>query len=314
VDSLLDCESPAGAAAFAAKQQRIAARIAETQRRESTACLAAAVTARLREHCTPAELLRDRDSRRALWAAESQGKKYIESAVATRAVVIEALAVLHTRQVRRSNAGVVKAARERKPGRIANLLAGKICAAKLAAAAAQAKRIAAGKLGAAATRKMIAAGWKKDRSNAEHDGLIRCVVNAVGRIGDQAEDDLDQMRQFEEFSGKRGRHHKLEGSSVESIQIGAGWREVLVTMRDYCSFGFGGGERYHSQGGCSYRCYLVVRDSTLGEAHVLRVPPKFGNASTKFYATFASDKARVAAAVAWTFGMEAREYRPSVHA
>jgi len=57
-----------------------------------------------------------------------------------------------------------------------------------------------------------------------------------------------------------------------------------------------------------------VRDATSGDAHILRVPPKFGNPDTKFYREFRTDRERVQAAAAWTFALEAREYRPAVEA
>ncbi|MGA2035892.1 MAG: hypothetical protein ABSG68_26895 [Thermoguttaceae bacterium] len=297
--------------------------LADRLARQQHAARLAEMQAAARERCTVAGLLAHEPSRRDLWAALGQAKKYIESPIATRAVVIEALAILRERQVRRSARGVAESARRGKPGRIASQLAGRRRAAAAAAAKRFRDRIAAGKLGAAATRKLVAAHRLAEfglgsSTSPVSDGLVRCLVNAVGRIGEQCRADLAALDNHYDFQGKKSRHHKLEGSEVASVQVGAGWRAVLVTMRDFCSFGsrnWGSGDRsYGSRGGSSYRCYLIVRDSTSGEAHCLRVPPKFGNSETKFYGTFASDSARVAAAVAWTFGLEGREYRPDVTA
>ncbi len=290
--------------------QRLAEQAARAEERRIEADLATRRTAR--------ELLAIPAERQAAWRALGSGKKYYASDRAPRSSVIEAVQILHLRHVRKSARGVAEAARRGDPNRIPGLLASRRAARAAAADNRLLVRLQRGTLGAAATKRLLADGTLRrlglGTTRAISDQIVRAIVRCVGSIGEQAASDLRELRAFEDFSGKRGRHHKLEGSEIGSVQVGAGWREILLTVCDFCSFGSGRGGDYHSQGGRSYRCYLVVRDSTTGEAHVLRVPPKFGNSDTNFYGTFASDRARVAGAVAWTFGMEGRQYRPQVTA
>lgn len=156
------------------------------------------------------------------------------------------------------------------------------------------------------------------------DSLVRAVVRAVGTIGDQAEADLAAMRTNKDFQGKRGRNHKLERTTIERIEHLPDWSGALITMCDYTQYGSrnwgDGNSRYGSRGGCTYRCYLVVRDATRGTAHILRVPPKFGNSGTAYFRSHGPGRARAAgarrirAAIAWTFAQEAGSYRPQVEA
>lgn len=232
-----------------------------------------------------------------------------------------------------------------------------------AAARAQEMRgwLVAGKLGVIAMRRELSAGGEAFRPllgsvGSAADQLVRATVRAVGQIGDQARADLTAMRTDETFAGKRGRNHRLERTTVESIEVLPGCRAALITLRDYRSFGsarWGGDERsYGSRGGSSYRVYLVVRDATRGTAHILRVPPKYGNADTAFHRGFASRaleaarkphwrrakregrqylcdweraesevraqsaavRARIRAAIAWTFARSPEDYAPQVEA
>lgn len=116
-----------------------------------------------------------------------------------------------------------------------------------------------------------------EQVHGDADAAIRQAVLLVGPIGEQCQRDLAAMRTDEDFGGKRGRHHKLERTTLHRVEHLADWSAALVTLRDYRSFGssrMGSGDRtYGSVGGSSYRCYLVVRDSTTGESHILRVPP-----------------------------------------
>jgi len=266
-------------------------------------------------------LLADRCERRQCAAVVARGGQYYEGP-ADRDVIREAIGVLKARGDRRSRRGIAQKALAGDAGRIARLAEQRRAERQQAADQRTANRIAAGKLGAGRVRSLYRRGellrWAKgghgrDRQ-ANTAGLVRCVVRTVGPIGEQCERDLAHFDAGEDFDGKRGRHHKLEGSELERIEALVDWSAVLITMCDYCSYGSCGWDGYESRGGRSYRCYLVVRDSSTGEAHCLRVPPKFGNAQTQFFGRFRSPRERIQAAVAWTFGMEAREYRPAVQA
>lgn len=239
-----------------------------------------------------------------------------------RSVQREIRAILLARAQRRADRKTAEAARVAAPGRIVREAATRksVRAAQAAARkeASARKRLLAGQTGRAALANLIHQGTYLEQVSAEADGLVRSIVRAVGTIGEQAQSDLSEMTTGERFSGKKGRHHRLSRTTVCRVERLADWSAVLLTLRDYESFGssnWGQGDRgYGSRGGSSYRCYLIVRDTTTGEAHLLRVPPKFGNADTQYFRRFAKAADRIHAAVAWTFGRQPSEYRPQVEA
>lgn len=210
---------------------------------------------------------------------------------APRKVQREIKEILTCRSIRSNNRKYATRVASEEPGRILRLIP--VYAARRAAEKAEKarKRLLAGKLGREALEQLIAAGtYTGDSVSSEADALVRCAVRCVGTIGEQAESDLSLMQTDEEFRGKKGRNHKLERATVERIEYRKDWSAALITMRDYKSFGSSrwGDGGYGSRGGSSFRCYLVVRDTTTGEAHILRVPPKFGNSDTNFFNSFAS--------------------------
>jgi hypothetical protein len=240
------------------------------------------------------------------------------SSYAGRKVISQAKVILVERAARRADRKAADNARTGQPGRILGLVAAKRRAAAAKRAEAARQRLVRGLLGREPLAKLLDARKYFEEVSREADGLVRSVVRAVGPIGEQAESDLAEMETGERFSGKRGRNHRLERSTVTRVERLADWSAVLLTIRDYSSFGsanWGSGDsHYGSRGGSSYRCYLIVRDSTTREAHILRVPPKFGNSDTQFFGRLDSAAERIRAAVAWTFGRGAGEYRPDVEA
>ena len=109
-----------------------------------------------------------------------------------------------------------------------------------------------------------------------------------------------------------------EATNLHHVQLRADWTAALVTLRDFRSWGSyrmaGPGEEYGTQRGVSFRAYLILRDASTHAAHILRVPPRYGNPDTKFFGRFGTDRERIHAAIAWTFDLESKEYRPQVEA
>jgi hypothetical protein len=179
-----------------------------------------------------------------------------------------------------------------------------------------AKALAGERVGRAALDAIIPT--LRDKVSTQADQLIACVVRAVGKIGEQCRSDLSRMETGESFTGKKSRNHHLVRTTLERVEHVSDWSSALITLRTFEQFGssrWGSGDRnYGSRGGNKYECYLVVRDSTTGEAHVLRVPPKFGNSDTQFFGRFRTASERIKAAVAWSFEMDPAAYRPQVTA
>ncbi len=176
-----------------------------------------------------------------------------------------------------------------------------------------------GRLGRKSLVELLRQGKHYHEVSSAADGLVLSVVRQVGKIGEQLKRDLHQLQTDKSFSGKRGRNHLLERTTVERVQYLRNWRRrpwsPWRTTASSVSYRWGREyARYGSRGGCSYRTYLIVRDTTTSEAHLLRVPPKFGNSETAFFDRFRSDPERIRAAVAWTFGRSLHEYDPAVEA
>jgi len=295
------------------------------------------------------QALRDRLFRLECWRAAGDGRKYLRWHGVPQAVSAEAIRILRARAERRKARDVAEAAR-RGPskGRIVREAQSRRLTREQARRQRISDRLAAGRLGRSTLRKLLldqdwgsgyrhfaSAGYGRTREE-NTAALVRAAVSLVGRIGDQCERDLTEFAAGESFRGKRGQYHVLEGSELEWIGIRRDCSAMLITMCDYCSFGRHNGQRYESRGGPSYRCYLVVRDATSGEAHILRVPPRFGtdsqfawrvehdlespewrpaNPSLAGRMRRATPTERlIHAAIAWTFGLRAGEYDPQLEA
>jgi len=276
--------------------------------------LEAEAVAHRREHWGVPELLR--------WgrpAMQSLGARTYSRAtdqLARREVVRAALARLAERQARREARRVAEEARAGSPRRILDLAPEYRRRREERRHARALARLRAGRLGRDAFEQLLPE--LLERVGEDADAAVRQTVLLVGPAGDQAQADLEAMRTDEDFSGRRGRHHRLKRTTLHRVEHRPDWSAALLTLRDYRSFGssrWGGDEhRYGSRGGSSYRCYLVVRDSTTGEAHILRVPPRHGNADTDYYRRLGTPAARIDAAVAWTFARAPAEYAPQVQA
>ena len=59
---------------------------------------------------------------------------------------------------------------------------------------------------------------------------------------------------------------------------------------------------------------VVVRDPSTGFRHHLTVPPRFGNPRAGTFRGLGTDRARIRAALAWTFGLKPEEYAPALEA
>jgi hypothetical protein len=59
---------------------------------------------------------------------------------------------------------------------------------------------------------------------------------------------------------------------------------------------------------------VIVRDSTTGHRHAIVVPPRFANPKSATFQRLSTPRARVHAAVAWSFGLKPEEYSPQIEA
>lgn len=308
---------------------------------------------------TAADLLRDATTRRLVYNLIETDRKYSADLddYARRKPIAEAREILARRTARRNSRG---GASPFQAGRYAAQCTPKHVAAKIG----DPKR----KLKATYIRKqlgrpevvaelsddglLIAAsrctlGKRQHRRIAEQrlqarrpsEALVRLVAEAIGTIEEQTERDLAEMVEDKQFEGKQGRNHWYQEDFVDRIQWSRDFSAALVTVKTVKSWGgsgYGGADYYGKQGGVGFRAYLILRDSTRGSAHVLRVAPKYGNAETQFFGRAAdlsdrewkdaspellkrakkmsADERRIHAAVASTFELRAGDYEPAVEA
>jgi hypothetical protein len=280
---------------------------------------------------TATELLANNWERRQCWEVVKRGGHYYDGP-APRAIIKTAIAILRERQQQRRDREIAN--QQPTPGRIVAEARERQAKREREARHRWEKRVAGVKLGLTRVRREFRKPEFQQRFlnkvGVTANGAVELIARAVGTIGDQAQRDLRELRTSTEFTGKQGKHHKFEETTIDLLQIRRDWSAALVTMRDYKSFGRAGFDGYEKRGGSSYRVYLIVRDTTTGEAHILRVPPKYGNGNTQFFQKFyydarprcrsmagaerTAEEARIHAAVAWTFGLKPEEYQPQVEA
>ncbi|MHB1950141.1 MAG: hypothetical protein ACYCQK_01550 [Acidiferrobacteraceae bacterium] len=278
-------------------------------------CAAEARKARLTR--TARGVLRLPDGRAAVYSLGARRTSVECDFFAPRKVIAEAAAILAARRARAADRRIAEAARAAASGRILSLLPAYRQRREAERVRRWLARCAAGRRGRAGVEQGLADEALRSRVieavGSQADDFARAVVRAVGTLGPQTERDLGELHTGESFGGTRGRHHRLTRTTISRVEHLRDWSACLLTIRHYASFGRGaGGGQYESRGGSSFRAYLVVRDASSGEAHVLRVPPKFGNPETQFFAGLRTPEERIRAAAAWTFGVKPHEYAPRI--
>jgi hypothetical protein len=121
---------------------------------------------------------------------------------------------------------------------------------------------------------------------AQRISLLTTVVRGraidLAKIGPEGEDDRIQIRE----------PRAIYGTCVAALianrpgKDGVRWWDASITVQ------------------------VVVRDTTTGQRHCITVPPSFARPLERGE----SEADRIRAAVAWTFGLSAKEYSPSVEA
>lgn len=273
---------------------------------------------------TPDALLRDSAARSELYRVIAAGKRYSAELdwYAVRSVIAAAREILVARNTRRDARTQWLHATSPAGGRIAAQCTPSAVAKRLTGGQHKRnwikrqlqrpevlERMSASQIVTAARKCTLGKRQRADlvrtlQAKPRSDASLRYIVETIGEIGDQAERDMAELAEHEELSGKKGRNHWYEKSVIDRIQLNGDCNAALVTIADIKSwgaYGYGGSEGYGKQSGCSYRVYLIVRDASRGSAHILRVPPKYGNPNTQFYGKFTSQAERIEAAREWTF-------------
>lgn len=164
------------------------------------------------------------------------------------------------------------------------------------------------------------------------------ILRRVGRAGEQAR--ADEQRYCDEFAsyvdpGRKGGICGGDHREISAAWIARDCSAAILAFAEWGSWGVSGARARDGEGrgGLHHlriQAYLVVRDSTSGERHMIRVPPRFGRTSATKRGMgwrvqdfipgssrapgMTDSEMRIHAAVAWTFGMLPGEYRPQLEA
>lgn len=152
------------------------------------------------------------------------------------------------------------------------------------------------------------------------------ILRRIGPAGEQAR--ADEARYLESYDVQQYESRKHAGRDWRAVSLAAVRSDSAAAIIAYAevgsylhrgSFEPGAGGLHHLR----IHAYLVVRDATTGERHILRIPPRFGryrSATWRRHVRVYPDRvgidadALIHAAVAWTFGLAPGEYHPEVAA
>jgi hypothetical protein len=187
------------------------------------------------------------------------------------------------------------------------------------------------------------------RATMTADEAVQAILDRVGHAGEQAR--ADEERYFVSHSSEWETKRGTIGRDARAVSRAWTRPDGSAAIISYVEWGAWGQTSDRSptgkpRGGIHHirvRAYLIVRDSTTGERHTIRVPPRFGRTSATLRGMGWRDDdilgspregealhsiqdyrggvpedvathARIHAAVAWTFGKRPAEYRPDVEA
>lgn len=158
------------------------------------------------------------------------------------------------------------------------------------------------------------------------------ILRRVGPAGEQAL--ADEARYFETYDREQydSRNHAgRDWRGVSRAVIASDESAAILSFVEAGSYLHKGRQaeydldtgRLIRPGGLHHlriSAYLVVRDASSGERHVLRVPPRFGSTRSATWKRYLDESGTgdadglIHEAVAWTFGLRPQEYSPGVQA
>lgn len=160
-----------------------------------------------------------------------------------------------------------------------------------------------------------------------HDGVAE-ILRRVGRAGEQALS--DETRYFENFDIVQydsRQHSGRDWRGVSRAVIASDQSAAILSFVDAGSYlhknrtwdsYMGPGDEPGGLHHLRISAYLIVRDSSSGERHVLRIPPRFGRYKSATWQRYVDElgvgdaDGLIHAATAWTFGLRPDQYQPVV--
>jgi hypothetical protein len=204
------------------------------------------------------------------------------------------------RRQRRHDRKIAEAARRGDAGRFTRMAAQNKLLRELKRREQADKRLLSGRLGRSAVVQLLEKQTHFNSVGPRADALMRCVVYRVGGV-DANDPLLRELRTSEYFGGRKGRHHRLERTTLDRVEYLRDWSAALLTIRDYTQVGSSNwGNGYGKRGGSSFRVYLAVGESLSKRATLVRVPPKYGNPETQFFNRFTASSERIQSAIMWS--------------
>jgi hypothetical protein len=136
---------------------------------------------------------------------------------------------------------------------------------------------------------------------------LEATLGEIGPAGEQAL--ADEARYFETWND-RPSSQRVNCAQIDTIDVTADGSAALITRHIFTLY-------RSALRSSTVECYLVVRDATTGERHVLSVPPKFGSRKSVTRRKLLAEggpAAVIHAATAWTFGIKPADYHPTTEA
>lgn len=151
------------------------------------------------------------------------------------------------------------------------------------------------------------------------EDAVEEILRRVGPAGSQAL--ADEARYFDAYDRvqyESAKHSGRDWRGVSRAVVAADSSAAILafveagTFLHKGSFGEEAGGLHHLR----IAAYLLVRDATTGERHVLCIPPRFGSTRSATWGRYVDHEGRgdtsglIHAAVAWTFALRPDEYQP----
>lgn len=169
---------------------------------------------------------------------------------------------------------------------------------------------------------------KKYRNNVRATDAVEEILRRVGPAGEQAQ--ADEARYFESYDVQLYETRNYAGRDWRGVS-----RAVIASDHSAAILSFVEAGSYLNKrvtwdnydpsyntavpGGLHHlriAAYLILKDSSSGNRHVLRIPPRFGRYKSATWQRYVDEFGQgdtdgmIHAAIAWTFGMKPDEYQP----
>ena len=140
------------------------------------------------------------------------------------------------------------------------------------------------------------------------------ILRRVGPAGEQClADEARYLDAYDVEQYESRKHSGRDWRGISRARVAADGSAAILSYVEAGSYLHKGSFGDPGAGGLHHlriHAYLVLRDATTGERHILRVPPRFGSTRSATWRRARSAEDLIHAATAWTFGLRPAQYQP----